>query len=149
MKPDSISEELLTRCLAPDGQMGGIGSDNMTVIIIVFFNSVPEGYMEALGESTLNETSYYLPKDDAKNCVAQKNYYEKPPSKYNFMSNSWTIYYIINFDLRGVSGNVKNKSFFVKFVVIKRMLFNLIFSFTEYYMTLVMVYDFFLTINLK
>ncbi|RCN42590.1 hypothetical protein ANCCAN_11451 [Ancylostoma caninum] len=29
-----ICEELLTRCLAPDAQMGGVGCDNMTVVIV-------------------------------------------------------------------------------------------------------------------
>lgn len=32
--PQSICEELLTRCLAPDCQMGGLGCDNMTVVIV-------------------------------------------------------------------------------------------------------------------
>ncbi|XP_028405712.1 probable protein phosphatase 2C T23F11.1 isoform X2 [Dendronephthya gigantea] len=34
MKPDMICEELLTRCLAPDCDMGGLGCDNMTVILV-------------------------------------------------------------------------------------------------------------------
>ncbi|CAH3126033.1 probable protein phosphatase 2C T23F11.1 [Pocillopora verrucosa] len=34
MEPEQICEELLTRCLAPDCQMGGLGCDNMTVIIV-------------------------------------------------------------------------------------------------------------------
>ncbi|XP_046854526.1 probable protein phosphatase 2C T23F11.1 [Xenia sp. Carnegie-2017] len=34
MKPDKICEELLTRCLAPDCDMGGLGCDNMTVILV-------------------------------------------------------------------------------------------------------------------
>lgn len=34
MAPEQICEELLTRCLAPDCQMGGLGCDNMTVIIV-------------------------------------------------------------------------------------------------------------------
>lgn len=34
MAPEQVCEELLTRCLAPDCQMGGLGCDNMTVIII-------------------------------------------------------------------------------------------------------------------
>ena len=33
-----ICEELLTRCLAPDCQMGGLGCDNMTVIIVCFLH---------------------------------------------------------------------------------------------------------------
>ncbi|XP_020619835.1 probable protein phosphatase 2C T23F11.1 [Orbicella faveolata] len=36
MEPEQICEELLTRCLAPDCQMGGLGCDNMTVIIVCF-----------------------------------------------------------------------------------------------------------------
>ncbi|CAJ0597206.1 unnamed protein product [Cylicocyclus nassatus] len=32
--PQTICEELLTRCLAPDAQMGGVGCDNMTVVIV-------------------------------------------------------------------------------------------------------------------
>lgn len=34
MEPDKICEELMTACLAPDCQMGGLGCDNMTVILI-------------------------------------------------------------------------------------------------------------------
>ncbi|CAI4230437.1 unnamed protein product [Auanema sp. JU1783] len=34
--PQTICEELLTRCLAPDCQMGGLGCDNMTVVIVGF-----------------------------------------------------------------------------------------------------------------
>ena len=33
-----ICEELMTRCLAPDCQMGGLGCDNMTVLIVCFVN---------------------------------------------------------------------------------------------------------------
>lgn len=36
VQPHTIAEQLMDRCLAPDGQMGGIGLDNMTVIIIEF-----------------------------------------------------------------------------------------------------------------
>ncbi|EDO40449.1 predicted protein [Nematostella vectensis] len=38
MELEQICEELLTRCLAPDCQMGGLGCDNMTVIILTFLN---------------------------------------------------------------------------------------------------------------
>lgn len=34
MDPDIICEELMTRCLAPDCQMGGLGCDNMTVLLV-------------------------------------------------------------------------------------------------------------------
>lgn len=33
-----VCEELMTRCLAPDCQMGGLGCDNMTVLIICFLH---------------------------------------------------------------------------------------------------------------
>ncbi|XP_046666270.1 probable protein phosphatase 2C T23F11.1 isoform X1 [Homalodisca vitripennis] len=41
MEPESICEDLMTRCLAPDCQMGGLGCDNMTVVIICFLNNKP------------------------------------------------------------------------------------------------------------
>ncbi|KAL1114939.1 hypothetical protein AAG570_007762 [Ranatra chinensis] len=41
MEPENICEDLMTRCLAPDSQMGGLGCDNMTVIIIIFLSSSP------------------------------------------------------------------------------------------------------------
>ncbi|XP_072170753.1 probable protein phosphatase 2C T23F11.1 [Diadema setosum] len=34
MDPEKICEELMTRCLAPDCQMGGLGCDNMTVVLV-------------------------------------------------------------------------------------------------------------------
>lgn len=36
MEPEQICEELMTRCLAPDCQMGGLGCDNMTVVLVCF-----------------------------------------------------------------------------------------------------------------
>ena len=41
MQPSVICEELMTRCLAPGCQMGGLGCDNMTVILICFVNGKP------------------------------------------------------------------------------------------------------------
>ncbi|XP_050416346.1 probable protein phosphatase 2C T23F11.1 [Patella vulgata] len=38
MEPDVICEELMMRCLAPDCQMGGLGCDNMTVVLVCFLN---------------------------------------------------------------------------------------------------------------
>ena len=38
MDPSTICEELMTRCLAPDCQMGGLGCDNMTVIVVCYVN---------------------------------------------------------------------------------------------------------------
>lgn len=38
MEPDEICEELMTRCLAPDCQAGGLGCDNMTVVLVCFLH---------------------------------------------------------------------------------------------------------------
>lgn len=38
MLPEIICEELMTRCLAPDCQMGGLGCDNMTVVLVCFLH---------------------------------------------------------------------------------------------------------------
>jgi protein phosphatase 2C family protein 2/3 len=65
--PEIICEQLMTRCLAPDCQMGGLGCDNMTVVIVCFLNGEP---YEKLAEkcklaplplsqiNNLNNTSY-------------------------------------------------------------------------------------------
>ncbi|CAF0822886.1 unnamed protein product, partial [Brachionus calyciflorus] len=39
--PEIICEELMTRCLANDCRMGGLGCDNMTVVIVCFLNGEP------------------------------------------------------------------------------------------------------------
>jgi protein phosphatase PTC2/3 len=36
--PETICEQLMTRCLAPDCQMGGLGCDNMTVVLVCILN---------------------------------------------------------------------------------------------------------------
>ena len=36
-----ICEQLMMRCLAPDCQMGGLGCDNMTVVLVCFLNGEP------------------------------------------------------------------------------------------------------------
>lgn len=38
MHPENICEDLMTRCLAPDCQMGGLGCDNMTVVLVCFLH---------------------------------------------------------------------------------------------------------------
>jgi len=40
MEPEEICEELMTRCLAPDCQMGGLGCDNMTVVLICLLHGM-------------------------------------------------------------------------------------------------------------
>lgn len=42
MAPEMICEELLSRCLAPDCQMGGLGCDNMTALLVCLLGSPQE-----------------------------------------------------------------------------------------------------------
>lgn len=51
MEPSIICEELMTRCLAPGCQMGGLGCDNMTVILICFING--KSYEELAAKCSL------------------------------------------------------------------------------------------------
>lgn len=44
MKPDKICESILDHCLAPDCRLGGVGCDNMTVIIVCFLHG--RGYSD-------------------------------------------------------------------------------------------------------
>ncbi|RXG71562.1 putative protein phosphatase 2C T23F11.1 [Armadillidium vulgare] len=41
MEPEDVCEDLMTRCLAPDCQMGGLGCDNMTVVLVCFTHALP------------------------------------------------------------------------------------------------------------
>jgi protein phosphatase 2C family protein 2/3 len=41
LEPDVICEELMDRCLANDCSMGGLGCDNMTVVLICFLHGKP------------------------------------------------------------------------------------------------------------
>jgi len=40
LEPEVICEEIMSNCLAPDCQMGGLGCDNMTVIIVCLLNGL-------------------------------------------------------------------------------------------------------------
>jgi len=40
-EPEVICEELMTRCLATDNNMGGLGCDNMTVVLVCFLHNKP------------------------------------------------------------------------------------------------------------
>ncbi|XP_059093408.1 probable protein phosphatase 2C T23F11.1 [Tigriopus californicus] len=40
-EPEVICEELMTKCLAPDSTMGGLGCDNMTVILVCLLQDKP------------------------------------------------------------------------------------------------------------
>ncbi len=41
MEPEDICEELMTRCLAADCSMGGLGCDNMTVVLVCLLHGQP------------------------------------------------------------------------------------------------------------
>merc|ERR1719481_676826 len=41
LEPEDICEQLMTRCLSPDCQMGGLGCDNMTCVLVCFLNQQP------------------------------------------------------------------------------------------------------------
>lgn len=41
LQPEQICEELMDRCLAPDCQVGGLGCDNMTVVLVCFLHGKP------------------------------------------------------------------------------------------------------------
>jgi len=56
MEPEEICEELLNHCLAPDCQMGGLGCDNMTVIIL--------GFLHGKSYEDLAEKCSRIPKDN-------------------------------------------------------------------------------------
>jgi len=38
LEPEDVCEELMTRCLSPDCQMGGLGCDNMTCVLVFFLH---------------------------------------------------------------------------------------------------------------
>jgi len=40
MEPHTICEDIMMRCLAPDCQMGGLGCDNMTVVLVCFLQGL-------------------------------------------------------------------------------------------------------------
>lgn len=47
VQPEQICEELMDRCLAPDCQVGGLGCDNMTVVLVCFLHNQSYGALVA------------------------------------------------------------------------------------------------------
>ncbi|XP_049836080.1 probable protein phosphatase 2C T23F11.1 isoform X1 [Schistocerca gregaria] len=41
MEPEDICQDLMMHCLSPDCLMGGLGCDNMTVVIVCFLHEMP------------------------------------------------------------------------------------------------------------
>lgn len=71
MEPEQICEELMTRCLAPDCQTGGLGCDNMTVVLVCFLNGGT--YEELATRCSLPSlaTAMDAPPDDTDSSVSE------------------------------------------------------------------------------
>lgn len=54
-----ICEELMTRCLAPDASMGGLGCDNMTVVLVCFLNGRSFDHLSAKCSRPIQEQVDY------------------------------------------------------------------------------------------
>lgn len=52
--PEHICEQLMNDCLAPDCLMGGLGGDNMTVVLICFLHGKPYEHLVERCASSLN-----------------------------------------------------------------------------------------------
>ncbi|XP_003747764.1 probable protein phosphatase 2C T23F11.1 [Galendromus occidentalis] len=59
MEPEIICEELMTRCLAPDTSMGGLGCDNMTVVLVCFLNGRSFDHLAAKCSRPIQEQADY------------------------------------------------------------------------------------------
>lgn len=59
MEPEVVCEELMTRCLAPDASMGGLGCDNMTVVLVCFLNGRSFDHLAAKCTRPVTEQSDY------------------------------------------------------------------------------------------
>lgn len=57
MEPEDVCEDLMMRCLAPDCQMGGLGCDNMTVVLICLLHS--GSWREVLDFVVLSFSKWY------------------------------------------------------------------------------------------
>jgi len=60
MEPEDICEELMTRCLSPDCQMGGLGCDNMTCVLVCLLQGKP--YQVPLNFCLKDTISFVLPR---------------------------------------------------------------------------------------
>lgn len=61
LEPEVICENLMTRCLAPDCQMAGLGCDNMTVVIVCLLQG---GTYEDLQKKCATEAEIEKSNDD-------------------------------------------------------------------------------------
>lgn len=58
MFPEDICEQLMTDCLAPDCLMGGLGGDNMTVVLVCFLHNKPYEDLVKRCAAALNPPPY-------------------------------------------------------------------------------------------
>ncbi|KAL4002907.1 putative protein phosphatase 2C T23F11.1 [Acanthocheilonema viteae] len=57
-EPEAVCEELLSRCLAPDCQMGGLGCDNMTAVLVCLLQEdTPEAYIARCSRKPVESTA--------------------------------------------------------------------------------------------
>jgi len=65
--PEDICEDLMTHCLAPDCQMGGLGGDNMTVVLVCFLHN-SKSYDDLVAKLAVNyqntNISWFTADDD-------------------------------------------------------------------------------------
>lgn len=54
-----ICEAILDHCLAPDLRMGGLGCDNMTIILICYLNSEPYSHLVTKCSRVTSTTPHY------------------------------------------------------------------------------------------
>lgn len=72
MMPEEICEEIMTHCLAPDCQMGGIGGDNMTIVLVCFLhNRTYEDLVAKCASSSLANLSSSSPGEHSSNSSSQ------------------------------------------------------------------------------
>lgn len=73
MEAVTICEELITRCLAPDCQMGfGVGCDNMTVILVCYLNGATyQQYCEKIARVNVELA-------DERYCYGDRQFYGMP-----------------------------------------------------------------------
>ncbi|XP_058980488.1 probable protein phosphatase 2C T23F11.1 [Musca domestica] len=67
MHPEEICEELMNHCLAPDCQMGGLGGDNMTVVLVCFLHNKP--YAELVARCASSSTNVFTANNTTMNNI--------------------------------------------------------------------------------
>lgn len=96
---DRVCEDLMDRCLAPDSEIGGVGCDNMTVIIVgILCGKTREEWYETIkkrvGDAATTDSlgNTITPDQAKKNTIATNTTSDSlgPPSKENQTANPTT-----------------------------------------------------------